>query len=127
MARAECRRAAVAPAAEALGEAFARQRRAALVERDKRGLARPFQDGASLLGAPIGVAAGAAFGDLDDLERREAARSAKRLDALAIALGKVALGTALQPSDRDHGEPHGPAQPAMRSRGRSAPHIFSRL
>ena len=68
-------------------------------------------------------------GNLDDLEPARSRDRGQGLDALAIALDKFPLGAAFQPARRPARSSRNAVAGVSRraSRGRSAPHIFSRL
>jgi hypothetical protein len=67
---------------------------------------------------------GAALADLDDVGLAEADAPSCLIRALAIALGKFALGAVLQPADGRHHQPHRDDQSGLRPRVPA--HIFSR-
>jgi hypothetical protein len=127
----------VAPALEPRRKTVAGEGLAALVKRHDDARRKLLRQDAALLGAPLRLAPAAAFRDLDDIDRKSE-RAAKRLGALPVALDEIPLRAALQDDRPRRGRASSPAaaaadrrcavgHTAMRSCGRSAPHIFSRL
>src|SRR5262249_25521269 len=97
----EVRPALVAPAADALGEYFARESFAAFVERDHDGLRRNHSgELPAFFNYSIAGAGGAAFVDLFDRDRADADGASGFRGAFAVALGQVALRPALKATDR---------------------------
>jgi hypothetical protein len=116
-------RSLVAPASKALGQSFARDALAALVERHQEVGAGALDEHAAFLRAPVVLSPCAAFRDFDHLKRRKAGCSAKRLGTPAIALSEVALRPALQLSDSEDGELHAAIKAASPSNGKRRPQL----
>ena len=97
----------VARISDCIGERGARKLPAALVEHDTEpgAVALAEKTLRLLVGTRLG-AAGAALGDLDEVEGAEPDRTAGRHDPLGIALIELALRSILKPADRADQKTH---------------------
>src|SRR5579883_1849968 len=94
-------------AAEALGQRLTADIFAAFVERDKHGVFRDCgRDRRGLLRDARSCVAGAAFRNFVNLEAAKAELAADVLEALAVALGELALRSGFQPADGYDDESH---------------------
>src|SRR5262249_13109783 len=102
--------AAIAPAAQAFGEAGAAERRAALVEGYQHALARRFGEDRHTLLVFAGLgAAGPALRNLGEIEGQTQSAAGRRRP-LVIALEQIALRPGLEPADGHDSNSHGGAR-----------------